>query len=404
MKNILVITFWSYKDALVQTYTLPYINLIREILPRHTKIFIVTFEQSRIALTNDEVQKINFDLNQKNIQVLAFPYKKFGIKKLIDALGHLMSMIKLIKKQNIHTIHAFGPNAGSYGYLLSKITGRTLIIDSFEPHAEAMVENGTWRKNRGAHLILSKFEKWQAKRAKHLIATTSNMYGYSKKTYGYSPKSFFVKPACVDTSVFFPRDKDEKLVKEFNLFDKIVCVYAGKLGGIYLNEEVFDFLKVCYKYWGGKFRCIMVTNTERKEIEEQIKRAGIPHDVIISRFVYHFEVPRYLSLGDFAINPVKPVPSKRYCTSIKDGEYWAMGLPIVITPNISDDSDIITNNKIGAVLNGFDEPNILKAIEIIDSLIKKDRGELQDKIVEIAKKYRSYTIAAEIYRIIYNTN
>ena len=44
--------------------------------------------------------------------------------------------------------------------------------------------------------------------------------------------------------------------------------------------------------------------------------------------------------------PVKPVPTKRYCTPVKDGEYWALGLPVIITEGISDDSGIIRENGI----------------------------------------------------------
>ncbi|HEU5166435.1 MAG TPA: glycosyltransferase [Chitinophagaceae bacterium] len=403
-ENVLIITFWSFKDALVQTYTLPYVNIIRRKIPRDTKIFIVTFEQQRVALSAPELDQQNKEFAKENIQLVAFPYKKFGLKKLISAVGHLFSMIRLIKSKRIKRIHAFGPNAGSFGYLLSKMTGKELIIDSFEPHAEAMVENGTWKHNRGAHLILSKFERWQAKRAKHLIATSSGMFEYSIKTYGFKPESFFVKPACVDTNLFFPRKKDETLLRAMGLENKIICVYAGKLGGIYLNDEVFDFFKVCYDHWGESFRCVMVTNASGNEINKQLARVGIPSEIIISKFVFHTEVPKYLSLGDFAINPVKPVPTKRYCTSIKDGEYWAMGLPVVITPNISDDSDIIMKNNIGVILTGFDQAHYKKAVEDIDKIFTQNKTELQQKINEIAKKYRSYKIADDIYTEIYKSN
>ncbi len=401
-ENVLIITFWSFKDALVQTYTLPYVNIIRQKIPSGSKIFIVTFEQQRIALSAPELDQRNKEFAQQNIQLVAFPYKKFGLKKLISAVGHLFSMIKLIKRERIKTIHAFGPNAGSFGYLLSKITGKELIIDSFEPHAEAMVENGTWKQNRGAHLILSKFEKWQAKRAKHLIATSSGMFDYSIKTYGFKPESFFVKPACVDTNLFFPRKKNANLLRSLGLDNKIICVYAGKLGGIYLNDEVFDFFKTCYDHWGERFRCVMVTNADRAEIDKQLERVELPLHIVVSKFVFHSEVPEYLSLGDFAINPVKPVPTKRFCTSIKDGEYWAMGLPVVITPNISDDSDIIMKNNIGVILTGFDQASYKKAVEEIDELLRQNKMELQQKINEIAKKLRSFKIAENIYEEIYS--
>jgi hypothetical protein len=146
----------------------------------------------------------------------------------------------------------------------------------------------------------------------------------------------------------------------------------------------------------------MVTNATRVEIDQELKRVGLPTNIAISKFVSHKEVPAYLSLGDFAINPVKPVPTKRYCTSIKDGEYWAMGIPVVITPNISDDSDIIKQNQIGAVLASLDSFGYSKAIHEIEDLIKtRSKEEIQISINSIAKKFRSFAIAEEIYKKIY---
>ncbi|MFL5787805.1 MAG: hypothetical protein ACJ748_07110, partial [Flavisolibacter sp.] len=57
--NILVLTHWSFKDALVQTYTLPYVSFIRNVLPEENKIFVVTSEQELIALKEDEKKEIN---------------------------------------------------------------------------------------------------------------------------------------------------------------------------------------------------------------------------------------------------------------------------------------------------------------------------------------------------------
>jgi hypothetical protein len=244
------------------------------------------------------------------------PYKRFGLKKLVASAGNLSKLVAIIKKEKIKTIHAFCTPAGSIAYLLSKFTGAELIIDSYEPHAESMIENGTWKKDGMAYRILFSLEKKQTQRAKILIATTAGMKQYALEKYGVEVKRFFVKPACVDLIKFSPSEKDTSLLKELGFENKIVCVYAGKLGGIYLKEEVFDFIKLCYDRWKNDFRFLMLTNATKEEIDTEIQRAGLPENIVVSKFVYHDDVPRYLSLGDFAINPVKPVPTKRYCTSI----------------------------------------------------------------------------------------
>ena len=54
MKNLLIITYWSYKDALIQAYTLPYVKLIRKNLEDHQKIYLVTLEQESNEMTKRE--------------------------------------------------------------------------------------------------------------------------------------------------------------------------------------------------------------------------------------------------------------------------------------------------------------------------------------------------------------
>ena len=401
--NILIFSHWSFKDALVQTYTLPYVDIIRKIISPERKILMITAEQEHIALTKDETDKINSEWAGRNMELLPEPYNRFGLKKMIVSTGNLFKWYQLIKKEKIKTIHAFCTPAGGIAYLLSKLTGADLVIDSYEPHAEAMVENGTWKKGGFAFRILFSLEKKQTQKAKALIGTTAGMKKYAAEKYGVAVKNFFVKPACVDLEKFSPKEKDTLLLKELGLENKIVCVYAGKLGGIYLKAEVFDFIKACYDNWKDDFRFLMLTNASREEIDAECSRAGLPREVVINRFVFHTEVPAYLSLGDFAINPVKPVPTKRYCTSIKDGEYWAMGLPVVISPDISDDSGIIENEKIGVIVNFKQTTGMSKAVLEIKELLKSKKI-LKNTIVQVAERYRSYRIANSIYQKIYGSS
>lgn len=398
--NILVLTQWSFKDALVQTYTLPYVEIIRKIISSDRKIFLLTSEQETIALTGQEAKSINEAWAVKNMKLLAQPYRRFGVKKIMGLAGNLYNLYILIKKENIKTIHAVCTPAGGLAYILSKLTGVKFVVDSYEPHAEAMVENGTWKPNGAAFKMLFSFEKKQTKKALALIGTTAGMRQYALDKFGVTIKNFFVKPACVDLEKFYPKEKDQSLLKELGLEDKVVCVYAGKLGGIYFKEEVFDFIRACYDKWGKGFRFLMLTNALRQEIDVECERTGLPGHVVISKFIFHKDVPLYLSLGDFAINPVKPVPTKRFCTSIKDGEYWAMGLPVVISPNISDDSGIIEREGIGVGMNFADKSQFPSALSQLERILQEKNG-LKRKIRQIAEQYRSFTIAENIYKAIY---
>ena len=174
-ENILIITHWSYNDALIQNYTLPYVKIIRSILTKNKKIILVTSEQEKIALKVKEIKKINEEWKKDNIKLIAQPYHAMGIWKILTLLYHLLRLIVIIKYGKISTIHCFCTPAGSIGYLLSKITGASLIIDSYEPHADSMMENGTWSKKSLRYKFLIWFEKLQSQRAAYFIAATEGM-------------------------------------------------------------------------------------------------------------------------------------------------------------------------------------------------------------------------------------
>lgn len=397
--NVLVITYWSYSDPLIQAYTLPYIRIIQRQLPPHSRLVLLTLERQKSKTHRLEIRN---ELAAENIEWITMQYSSFGLGIVAKWINMLAYLVYFILRNNISVLHCWAMPGGAVGYLLSQLTGRVLIIDSFEPHAETMLENGTWGRWSVAYRLLFWLERKQTHKARFLIGATQRMAEYAKEKYDKEIKEFYVKPACVDLMLFSEKNlKDELLLKELNLNDKIICVYAGKFGGMYLEQEIFDFFKVAYQYWGDTFRVLLLSNVTQGKVAAYCTKCGLPTEVLKLVFVPHAIVPQYIGLGDFAFNPVKPVPSRRYGTPIKDGEYWALGLPVVITKGISDDSRIIEENEIGAVLQDLSETEYQVAVIKIDKLLQKPRKENYESIRAIAEKYRNFEIAERLYKKIY---
>ncbi len=401
--NILVITYWSFREPLIQAATLPYLEIISDLIGEDGHIHLHTLEKPDLRLSQHEFNAQQTKLNLQNITLLTQRYHRFGIRAMLAWLVNLIRLARYCRRHNIQVIHAFGSPAATSAHVLSKITKLPYIVDSYEPHAESMVENGSWRKGGFAHRVLSYFERVQTRSAKAVLATTDGMRAYAAQTYKHIPRVFVTRPACVNTSLFNP--ELHPIVKRSELGitdDAIVCIYAGKIGGIYLDREIFDFFTICYQHWGKRFSVIMLTDAAPEVIEKLTEATQLPPGLIIQRQVPHNEVPSYLSLANFAINPVKPVPSKRYCTSIKDGEYWAMGLPVVIPTNISDDSDLIREAEIGAVLDHLSTEQYKRAVEEIDRLIEPSRRQAEKtRIAQIAEQFRGMHIARAAYAKLY---
>jgi hypothetical protein len=395
-RHILVITYWAFADPLVQTYTLPYVRLMMRALPPGSYVHLATLEKpGTLAAAVTDAGVVHHP----------FTYRSFGMGGVGMLFGLSWRLSGLVRRYRVDTVHAWCTPAGMIGHIVSVLTGRPLIIDSYEPHAEAMVENGTWKRGGIAHRVLFLFERLQTRRAKVLIAATDGMRDYSALKYGPTSARWFTKPACVDTDRFSEHDikRPEKL-RALGLENRIVALYAGKLGGIYLKQEVFDLFRAAHDHWGDAFRVLLLTPHPIAELEPLMAKAGLDKGLFTVLSVPHSEVPELMGLADLAVTPVKPVPTKRYCTPVKDGEYWALGLPVIITEGISDDSGIIREHGIGSVLESLDRKGYEKAVREVAALLAgSSRRELYERIRPIAVKYRGFDRAKRIYQEIYGT-
>ena len=398
-KNILVITYWSLNNALIHTYTLPYLRQIRTCLEKDAKLFLLTLSPPG-TLNSEDNKRFVKGLEEENIVVINFNYYPFGLRMLMTFLFLFPYLILLAIFKNIRAIHAWCTPGGAIAWPISVLSGKPLVLDSFEPHAESMLESGAWKKSGLSFKILFLLERLQLKRAKEVICATEGMIEHSQNLYGIKKTRYFVKPAGVDLELFDP-EKYPKQRPEIPL-KKNVCVYAGKFGDLYLENETFDFFKTAYDYWEGDFSVVLLTKHSEEEIKRYCVHSGFPYSHIYQRFVPHEQVPAYMNLAHFGICTIKPIPSKKYGTPIKNGEYWAMGLPILIPAHISVDSAIVQENRIGYVLRNFSIDEYLKAIKEIEFLMKTPR--LKQKIRTIAEKKRNFKNSIAIYPAIYATN
>jgi glycosyltransferase involved in cell wall biosynthesis len=394
--NVLVITYWKFDDALIQTYTLPYLRIIRDILPEKSEIVLVTMEPEGEVKTYIPVEK--------NITRYSLRYHPFGIRAALAWNRNFTHLRNIVRKKKIDVVHSFCTPAGWPASTIARQMKLPLVLDSFEPHAEPMVETGTWSPNGMAFATLRGLEKKQVRIAKWVIGVVPGMQQYAATKYGFLPQNFLVKPACIDFTQFnLSRTNNTKLKAELGLENKVVCVYAGKFGGLYLREEAFRFFKAAQEEFGEAFRVLLLSSTPPQEIEQLCNATGLDTKIIVTRFVPHAEVPDYMGLADFAFSAFKPVPSRLYCTPIKNGEYWAMGLPVVIADGISVDSDIIRENCAGYVLADLSNEEFRNAAQYIKRLLEtEDHDTLSERIHQLAQKHRNFAIAEQVYRTVYN--
>ena len=118
----MILTHWSYQDALIQAYTLPYVYIIRKNIEAGRRIILITFEQPHLKLDEENLKEKQKFLLSKGIELITFEYTNFNFSIIYKSFIHLFKLARIIKKDKIGIIHAWCTPAGSIGYVLCKLT------------------------------------------------------------------------------------------------------------------------------------------------------------------------------------------------------------------------------------------------------------------------------------------
>ena len=385
MRPIFIFAYYSYKDPVFQSAVLPYFTKPESGAKR--KIILLTWEQTQFELNDQEVGKIKGDLKEQGIfwfKVKWHSGRFKMLKKVYDFLYGFFFSFFLVLKYKVSLIYSEGFPGAIIAHFVSLVSQRPHIIHTFEPHAEYMADAGVWKRNSWEYLLIKYLEITIANYAKAIITATS-AYKEILKKKGVNTK-IVVLPSCIDTEIFnfFPQAR-KKIRAELNIkSDQVVITYLGKLGGMYMEEELFQFFSQCQKHNPEKFRFFLFTNIAHDSLKGYLQKYCISEKVILCKYLKKEEVPAYLSASDIGFCAVRPIPSQRYSSPIKNGEYWACGLPIIIPEGVSDDFIIVRDNPATGFLIEKDYKKELHFSKLITRLLEVCERE-KNEVVEVTR-------------------
>ena len=384
-KTIFIFAYYSFKDPVFQSAVLPYFTGLAEQGP--FRFVLLTFEQHKYRTLLVEKYKIRNEL--KHRRIIWYDTKWHSgflkpLKKVFDFLWGMLLSLYLIIRYRTTAIYSEGFPGAIFGFCLSIVTRRPHIVHTFEPHTDYMVEAGVWKKNSWEAVLLRYFEKQVAKQASHIMTATNAMIDKLQKQ-GVKAQLHRV-PSCVDTTVFkYSENARVKIRKQLGIADQDkVIIYVGKFGGMYLDKEVIEFFSVVKCESKNNFKFVILTTDDHQQIHDWLQEYGMKINDVHIDSVQKNEVPNYLSASDFGFVPVRQHPGKRFCSPIKDGEYWACGLPIIIYSGISDDFLLAKKNQIGIIVENTSVESHRKTAQEIDKWI------IDDGVLAIRKCARDF--------------
>ncbi|PTB96666.1 hypothetical protein C9994_06415 [Marivirga lumbricoides] len=385
--HILFIGYWNLDDPLTESTIIPHLKILSEMDQVKSLSFLNTQREPPSQAKKDLLLKLGvayFPLFSKN-------FKPNLINKLYDFIKFPHQIKKLLKKSNYNFIVARGAPAGALAYLATKNIKIPYIVESFEPHADYMYYSNTWKMYDPRYIFQKYWEKRQWQTASALITVSYN-YREELLKEGVNEKKLFVAPCAIDTEKFYPDSQIKKQIREELKIplSAVVGIYAGKFGGIYLEEKAFEIFKACFDELNC-FHLVLLSNQNMNWIKKMLSLYNIPQERVHQHFVPYNKVNLYLNCANFGFALYKSTKVSPYLSPIKIGEYWACGLPVLMTKNVGDEFLIIEKEQMGFLYDNYEKINFLRLINFDTQLI-------QNKV----KKFRNFSQIKEIYNKVIN--
>lgn len=393
--KILFIGYWNLSDPLTVSTIFPHLRILNG-FSWITKIIFINIEREQSAKL-----PANIDLDKVEYRPFSADRSKgFLYEKVSDFVEGPKFISRVAKGNKVDFIIARGAPAGSLAYLVWRKTRIPFLVESFEPHADYMVESGVWSRYDPRFLLQKVLEYLQRKSAAGFMPVTNN-YKSALIRNGLDSSKLVTVPCCVDPFQFgFSNEMRLKIRQQLNIPEEaIVGVYAGRFGGLYMESDALLLYRTAFEFFQEKLYLILLTPTiYHPWLLKGMKQFSLPETRVFIRSVPHDLVPHYFSAGDFGLATYKSGASKAFLSPVKVAEYWANGLPILLTNGVGDENDILLKFPFAGVL--FDPSRIEELgycyFQELEGRIKNRSGSVSE-ITKLVSRFRNFDRVVEAY-------
>ena len=282
---------------------------------------------------------------------------------------------------------------GWAGVLLHSIKRIPFCLEVRDIWPESIIAVGA-KLPSGLLKIISVMEKIMYNSADHIV-TVGQGYFEKLKERGIDENKISVVMNGVDRTLFYPRERNEELLKKHSLDGKFICSYIGTIGMACALDTALESAEILQNQGNDKIKIVLIGDgAVREELEAKAKAKNLKNVVFLGRRPKQ-EIPDWIASSD--INLVHLKKTGLFQTVMPSKIFESAGCARPVLMGVDGFSrDLVENAKMGISI----EPENAKAMA--DALLKaSENPELLKQLGEngyknIAEKY-DRDIQAENY-------
>lgn len=391
--RVLYIVYWGAAEPLGQSLVLP---AVKELVSLGAGLTLVTFEKPADLARAEEIARIRAGLGQYGIRWIPLRYHKWPKTPATayDITRGIAEGLATRIRGGTDIIHARTFIGGLIGTALARLLRTKVIYHNEGFYPDEQVDGGVWQENSASHRVAKWLEHSMYNRADGIIAMSHR----AKEKITLFPEvkrrktPVVVVPSCADLDHFRfrPRSPGEN--------DMLRLVYIGTIGGRYLLDRIGRFVAVARG--SGMVHLQILTRSNPAVAQALLQSSGLAHDAWSIEGVPYAAMPDALANHDAGLFFLSNGLSEHGCSPTKIGEYWAVGLPVITTPNVSDTDEIIRRERVGVIVHEHTDDAYVRAVRELRSLLKD--AELSLRCRRAAETHYALEPACERQVSLYN--
>jgi len=303
----------------------------------------------------------------------------------------------LVCRYGLNIVHARSYVASVMALVLKRLTHARFIFDMRGFWADERVDGGMWPSGGYLYRTAKWFERRFLLSADYVVSLT-HLAVNEMRTFSYLQRKmplFEVITTCTDLELFH---SEESYADSRQSGRPFILGYVGSVTGWYL----FDDTLRCFQLLRERkpdAQLLIINRGGHDFIRDRIHALNIDFDAVRIEEGNHEDVARAMQKMDAGIFFIKPIYSKMASAPTKLGEFLGCGVPCLGNSGVGDMGSILENEKVGVVLNRFDDDAMREAINRLLQLTQTDG--ISERCRDIALRYFSLDEGVRRYSHVY---